>query len=370
MTLLLLALSPAFAVDSIITVRDPAELGTLAVVMSCGEPYTKDSDLLSGVLESRKDIDGLVRFNDATPNDIMGWIHSGAQNLDGAQFHRLLLTVSCVALYGDEDDEGIQTGGGLLHFSDMALGLDKMAESSVLVFDTSRIGYGVTADDPIRLGMHDVFAISSGPPGKFAEAGLIPVVTAVLDASKGGLLTLDDLSKGLKAKAVELNVDLDFYNSRGILTVDQWSGGRQVLKGGGLIAIAPDLAPSVAQLAQGGNPPIAQGVTTDRSTHHLPPGLIVAGGGVAAGIGAGVFGASAAKEYKLLGEYNDLGNTTDDKLNATVGRYHLDTGLTVGLGIGSVALLGTGITWSLLDHGAHPVTITPTGTGVVVGGTF
>lgn len=329
--------------------------------------YRTESVAFLAAMNRRSDVSLLVDMNNATSAEILDWFKTQAE-ITNEPVRMLFIAVSCPAWGGDTDEEELGVNGAPLAFADLLTAAKPLAMSSVTILDASRnvsaaldggsASFGPTADDVVKDHiLPDAFAISSSAPGKYGGPGLIGAVAKVIDATNGGQIDLNALYYlGVKAQAP---TSLELFTSMGVVSPDTWNGntGRLVLPGGKLIT------PPVTALPPAVTPP----------KRNTPKGCWVAGGGAAVAIAGSIFAVRASDDYDKLKTYNKVGGESQTELDEAVKAYRTDLTIGVaGLGLGVLAIAG-GTTWTVIEEGRKhhtEVTITPTGNGVMVGGTF
>lgn len=325
-------------------------LSNLSVTISCGSKpgfdYTSEPKMLNDALVPISNMNVVVNMEDASSTEITAWFGNLASQLDGQDPVRLLVvSVSCSATGGDEDLEVLGNG---LAFADLIKAVRPIASSSLWLLDSSREGYGITADDVAHAGLPDAFAISTGAPGKIAPGGLIAAAAAVIKANGANALNLDRLyNTGIKPAVP----NLELYTSAGINPSDAWGGN-----GGRVIVPAAPLIVSIADV----KPPTV-------TRRPIPKGCWMASAGVLTMIGGGILAGNANAHYATLDGYNQNGGVTQAELTSEIGAYKLDTGLAVGVGTLGVLMTAGGTVWTVVDHNHRTsLTVSPVG----VSGTF
>lgn len=324
-------------------------LSNLSVTISCSKPgfdYTSETRALNNALLPISAMNVVVSMEDATGPEITGWFNNLATQFDGQDPVRLLvISISCPATSGDEDLEVL--GNGLV-FADLTKAVRPVASSSIWLLDTSREGYGITADDVAHSGLPDAFAVSTGAPGKIApNGGLIAAAAEVIKANGGNVLSLNGLYfTGIKPAVPSL----ELYTSAGISRDDAWgnNGGRTILPTGPLIVPITEVKP----------PTVVR--------RPIPKGCWVAGAGVLTMVGGSIFASNASGHYNTLTTYNNVGGEPQAELTAKVNAYKLNTGLAIGVGALGVLMTAGGAVWTVVDHNDRTVTATPVG----ISGTF
>lgn len=323
-------------------------LANVAVIISCGSKpnfdYEKETAEFAASLKPLSSITAVVAFNNASAAEITGWFNDIGTQLQGNDPYRLLIvSLSCPATGGDEDLEVLGNG---LAFADLVKAVRPIAASELWIIDTSREGYGITADDIAHAGLPDAFAISTGGPGKLAPGGLIGAAAMAVKKNGAQALNLDALYfNGIKPMVPSL----ELYTSAGINRDDAWgnNGGRTILPAAPLI-----VTPMAAV-----KPPVV--------THrNIPTGCWVAGGGVLTMIGGAVLAGSAGDHYNTLTEYNNVGGESQADLTREINAYKLSTGLAIGVGTLGVLMTAGGVTWTVVDHNHH-VSVTASPVGII-----
>ncbi len=380
---LLSLLTTAFAADpaTITTVRttgDMPESATVAIVVNCWpsealpqlkhtneiQALVTDSASVVASLTARSDIGSLVAMNNPSKDEMFSALDGIADGLGDLQYGKLLFVYTGLATGGDTNEETLlcRTAEGI-PFADIASKLKPIATTSIALIDASwnmssvapDLGnaYGPTANDWLIAGMPDGFAISAGPEGKYTGIGFMAALAKTLLDSKGGKVSMGSLLVGLRSNAPLLELGL----STGVNPKDQWTGNteRMILPGGPLLVASSATLPKSTATTRKGK---------------IPNGCYMAGGGVLALIGGSISAVNASTAYSTLVEYDAVGGETQDELDTAANTYRTNVVLGASLGgVGVLALAG-GITWTVLDHGKHTVTITPTGNGAVVSGSF
>jgi hypothetical protein len=345
------ATAPVAPPESHVTVvRDdrssvPNGLTNVAVLISCSSKpnfdYEKETAEFAASLKPLSSITTVVAFNNASAAEITGWFHDADALLQGNDPYRLLIvSISCPATGGDED---LETLGNGLAFAELVKAVRPIASSSLWLLDTSREGYGITADDIAHANLPDAFAISTGGPGKVAPGGLIGAAATVVKKNGAQVLSLDTLYfSGIKSMVPSL----ELYTSAG-MSRDAWgnNGGRTIL---------PAAAPLIVSIGD-----VKPPTPTRRP---IPKGCWVAGAGALTMIGGSVLAGEAGGHYRKLEEYNNVGGETQEELTAEIKAYELDRGLAIAVGgVGALLTVG-GLTWTVVDHNHHvKVTASPAG---------
>ncbi len=270
------AASPVPAVESHITVVRPGSGDTLpgatniVVTISCqpGTPskfnylapelvdYTSENAAFRAAAEKRSDIHLVANIQNATPAETLAWLKTLHEEFD-EPVRQIMVTVSCPAWGGDQDEELLLMNDGTLSFTDLLTAVAPIARSSIWFLDASRnvsgaltenvSSFGPTADDVVKYGIvPDAFAVSSSAPGKYGGPGLIGAAAKVLAQSKGGPIDLQTLYHlGVKPAVPTL----ELFTSMGVMEPDAWNGNltRPVLPGGSLIVPVTEVKPPVAR---------------------------------------------------------------------------------------------------------------------------
>ncbi len=342
----------------------PAGDGELAKKIGYTSPnFQSESKAMIGSLTPRPDITALVVMNNPTASEVTDWLKHQAESLGGDKYREILVSVACPATGGDTDEERLftrevmdpNTGG--LAFADLAIGINAIANSTVWLLDASRNlsvatgipTFGPTADDLAKLGVKDSFAISSSASGKYGDAGLLTSAAHVIAQSKGGALSLDTLYyTGIKAQTTMLDLGTSLGTPG-----DGWTDNQQrvILPGGSLLIPITEMKMPIKRKS-------------------VPTGCWVAGGGALTLIAGSVFAIQASTYYDTLDMYNRVGGESQAELDATVDAYRLNTGLAIGFSSLGALATASGITWTVLDKNEKAGTIVPTGTGMMVTGSW
>jgi hypothetical protein len=378
----------AFAQNHIVEIKTPGstpvDSTTAAIVLWCSPDvsttfgqsiaamnltFEEESKALVTALFPRKDIGTLIFMSNPTSAEVNAWLAGQKALIDGNRFRETIVSIACPSIGGDTDEEILFTrdvadpsSGEGLAFTDFAMQIGSMSQSSVWLLDASRdvskalepgsTSFGPTADDIPRLGVKDAFAISSGSAGRYAGGGLIAAAAKVIDLSKGESLALEWFYyRGIKPLVPEL----DLATSMGMIPNDSWDRNmtRLVLVGGGLI-----------------DQPLVVVDDDPKKKPKIPLGCWVAGGGVITAIAGTSLLISASGHYQLLEDFNRFGGVSNAELAEEIGAYrtNLSLGFSIG-GIGLAAIAG-GTAWTMFDRNDVEVSVAPTNNGILLQGSF
>lgn len=331
------------------------------------QDYGTASARLAAALSARRDIGTLVLLRNPTASEVEAWLKATALDLSGNKYQEVLVAASCPAHGGDTEEEILLTREAItasdgLPFSTLTGGMGRLAESSFWLLDASRdvaaaVGdstYGPTADDVVATGLPAAFAISSGPPGRYAKGGLLEAAATAIEKSGGAPLSLGEFYyRGIKPLVPEL----DTYTSLGAVPGDVWNPEKFVLPG----------EPKIIE-----TPPVTAPPTVTKKDwklpQKLPPYTLIGAGGVALSAG-GIFAARAVEPHRALARCAAEG-CDQTELTAATANFVGNRNAAFILGSIGVGAVGGGTWWLLAGDHQKDTTVAFNNHGVTVTGSF
>ncbi len=326
--------------------------------------FNTDTEKLAKALTARSDVGTIYVFRNPSPEELLRTLGQIDDGLGNWQYKESLVFLLGIGTQGDADTErALCRNADGVALTDVMGRIKSVAKSTGVLIDMSQdfsgasdLGQtlGYTANDVFD-NVPNGFAISAGPQGESNGPGFMPAVISTIEESAGKPMTAGELVVGIRVKAPSLEVSSSLGRAS---ATNSWTAESLVLSGGPLIV--PHIE-AVAAL------PTAK---LTKPKHGIKSGWYLAGGGGVALVGGGISTSLAMKDYDTLVGFNNDGGETPEELTSTVGSFRTKAYVAGGLGgLGALALIG-GITWVVLDHGPHTVTLTPTLNGAAVTGQF